>query len=60
MHIINHINTDINTGINIAINKAVSVAPKSNIRMKNFGTILKFLILNILFFNFIQMQGGGI
>jgi hypothetical protein len=29
------------------MNKAVAVAPKSNIRITNFGTTLKFLIVNI-------------
>jgi hypothetical protein len=43
--------------IKIAINKAVSVAPKSNKRMKNFGTILKFLILNILFLISFKFRG---
>jgi hypothetical protein len=43
--------------INMAINKAVSVAPKSNKRMKNFGTILKFLILNILFLISFKFRG---
>ncbi len=31
----------------MAMNKAVAVAPKSNIRITNFGTTLKFLIVNI-------------
>jgi hypothetical protein len=43
--------------INIAINKAISVAPRSIKRMKNFGTILKFLILNILFLISFKWRG---
>jgi hypothetical protein len=41
----------------MAINKARSVAPRSNKRMKNFGTILKFLILNILFLISFKFRG---
>ena len=43
--------------INIAINKANRVTTKSNKRMKNFGTILKFLILNILFLISFKFRG---
>jgi hypothetical protein len=41
----------------MAINKARRVAPRSNKRMKNFGTILKFLILNILFLISFKFRG---
>jgi hypothetical protein len=41
----------------MAINKARRVAPRSNKRMKNFGTILKFLILNILFLISFKLRG---
>ena len=38
----------------MAINNARSVAPKSNKRMKNFGTILKFLNMIFVFDGSIQ------
>ena len=41
----------------MAINKARSEAPRSNKRMKNFGTILKFLILNIWFLISFKLRG---
>ena len=34
--------------IKMAMNNAVTVAPKSNNKITNFGTMLKLLILNIL------------
>ena len=40
--------------IRMAINKARSVAPKSNKRIKNFGTILKFLNMILVFDDCIQ------
>ena len=39
------------------MNKASRVATKSIKRMKNFGTILKFLILNILFLISFKFRG---
>jgi hypothetical protein len=38
----------------MAMNKAISVAPKSNKRIKNFGTILKFLNMIFVFDGSIQ------
>ena len=40
--------------IRMAMNKARSVAPKSNKRIKNFGTILKFLNMIFVFDGCIQ------
>ena len=44
--------------IRIAINNAVTVAPKSNNRITNLGTILKFLILNIFALNSFNLGEG--
>jgi hypothetical protein len=42
----------------MAKNKAITVAPRSNNRITNFGTILKFLILNIFVLSSFKLGGG--